>query len=154
MSEAGYPTSDVLSVERRDHVAVVWLDRAEKRNAMAHAFWVDLPAIMDPGKLAELVCTGRDFDTETALEVGLVSHVYPDGAAVVKQAVALVDEIAANSPLAVQGAKAVISARDRAAMAEQLDYVALWNSAFFHSEDLTEAVQAFMEKRPPKYEGN
>lgn len=281
MSETGYPTSDVLSVERRGHVAIVWLDRAAKRNAMAHAFWVDLPVIMealsvdtgvravviaargdaftvgidliafgadlvsgavsgdssnsaearrrfydmvkrmqrtfsaiaectkpvvaavhgyclgggidlitacdirlasadavfsiretrmamvadvgtlqrlpaiiDPGRLAELVYTGRDFDAQTALEIGLVSHLYPDNTAVVEQAVALADEIATNSPFAVQGAKAVINARDRAAVAEQLDYVALWNSAFFHSEDLAEAVQAFMEKRPPSYKGN
>ena len=47
MSTTSYPQSDVISVERQDHVAVVWLDRADKRNAMAPGFWTDFPAIMD-----------------------------------------------------------------------------------------------------------
>ena len=34
-----------------------------------------------------------------------------------------------------------------------LDYVALWNSAFLHSEDLTEAMTAFMQRRPPQFRG-
>jgi enoyl-CoA hydratase len=34
-----------------------------------------------------------------------------------------------------------------------LDYVALWNSAFLHSDDLTEAMSAFMQRRAPKYRG-
>ncbi|MBT8196956.1 MAG: enoyl-CoA hydratase/isomerase family protein, partial [Acidimicrobiia bacterium] len=41
------PESTVLSVERDGHVAVLWLDRAEKRNAMGTEMWVDLPVIMD-----------------------------------------------------------------------------------------------------------
>ena len=39
-------TSEVLSVERRDHVATLWLDSPERRNAMGPAFWQDLPRIM------------------------------------------------------------------------------------------------------------
>ena len=40
-------TSDVLSVEAEGHVATLWLDREEKRNAMGPAFWSDLPRAMD-----------------------------------------------------------------------------------------------------------
>jgi enoyl-CoA hydratase len=32
--------------------------------------------------------------------------------------------------------------------------VAIWNSGFLQSDDLVEAVSAFMEKRPPKFTGN
>ena len=35
--------SDVLSIERDGHVATLWLDRPEARNAMGPAFWDDLP---------------------------------------------------------------------------------------------------------------
>ena len=42
-----YPQSDVISVDIKDHVAVVWLDRPEQRNAMAPAFWTEFPDIMD-----------------------------------------------------------------------------------------------------------
>src|SRR5580658_7276714 len=37
---------EVLSIERDDHVATVWLDRPEARNAMGPAFWDDLTVAM------------------------------------------------------------------------------------------------------------
>jgi len=41
----------VLSVDRASHVATVWLDRPEKRNAMNMAFFRELPEVM--GRLGE-----------------------------------------------------------------------------------------------------
>ena len=35
-------TSDVLTVERDDHVATLWLDSAERRNAMGPAFFTGM----------------------------------------------------------------------------------------------------------------
>src|ERR1019366_10159913 len=40
------PDLEVLSIERDGHVATVWLDRPEARNAMGPAFWDDLTAAM------------------------------------------------------------------------------------------------------------
>src|SRR5664279_5542902 len=39
-------SSEVLSIEVDGHVATLWLDRPEKRNAMGPAFWDDLPVAM------------------------------------------------------------------------------------------------------------
>lgn len=112
-----------------------------------------LPAIIDPGRVAELVYTGRDWDAAEALQMGFVSAVYPDATTVVGAAIGLAEQIAANSPLAVQGAKAVLNAARRRQVEENLEYVALWNAAFLYSDDLAEAIKAFIEKRPPDFTG-
>jgi enoyl-CoA hydratase len=112
-----------------------------------------LPGIVGKGHLAELVYTGKDISAARAAEIGLVNQVYPDAETALKAARELAAEIAANSPLAVQGAKAVMRAGEGRPVSDGLDYVALWNSAFLGSNDLMEAMAAFMEKRPPKFTG-
>ena len=106
-----------------------------------------LPSIIGAGHVAELAFTGKDISAARAQQIGLVNEVLPDAGAVVKAAQEMAAEIASNSPLVVQGTKAVIRAADRAAIAEGLDYVAVWNSGFLQSDDLTEALTAFIEKR-------
>ena len=112
-----------------------------------------LPAIINAGHLAELAYTGKDISAERAKEIGLVNDLAPDVAGVHQAAQTLALEIAANSPLAVQGTKAVLTANEGRTVAEGLDYVATWNAGMLASDDLTEAVTAFMEKRPPKFTG-
>lgn len=113
-----------------------------------------LPQIVEPGRVAELVYTGRDFDADEALAIGLVSRVLPDAAATLAAALSIAGDIAANSPLAVQGAKRVLRNKGEMTIDQQLDYVALWNAAFLHSEDLGEAIASFLERRPPRYRGH
>ncbi|HEY5579457.1 MAG TPA: enoyl-CoA hydratase-related protein, partial [Acidimicrobiia bacterium] len=112
-----------------------------------------LPGLIAAGQVAELVYTGRDIGAQRALEIGLVNAVYPDRDALLKGARDLADEIVENSPLAVQGAKAVLRAGAGRNVRDALDYVALWNAAFLKSNDLDDAVQAFMEKRQPHFRG-
>jgi enoyl-CoA hydratase len=112
-----------------------------------------LPAIIGAGHLAELAFTGKDISAARAREIGLDNDVAPDPEGVLKAARELANEIAANSPIAVQGTKAVLAANDGRTVAEGLDYVATWNAGMLASDDLIEAVSAFMEKRPPKFTG-
>jgi len=112
-----------------------------------------LPRIIGAGHVAELAFTGGDVDAIRAERIGLVNSVYPDMPAVHAAAVDLAATIAANSPLAVQGAKAVLSANDGRSISEGLDYVATWNAGMLASDDLTEALAAFMEKRLPRFHG-
>ncbi|HXX90773.1 MAG TPA: crotonase/enoyl-CoA hydratase family protein [Acidimicrobiales bacterium] len=112
-----------------------------------------LPRIIGKGHLAELAYTGKDITAERAAQIGLVNDVLPDAASTHKAALALAAEIAANSPLAVQGTKAVLSACEDKSVADGLDYVATWNAGFLQSDDLVEAVTAFVEKRPPRFTG-
>ncbi len=112
-----------------------------------------LPGIVGRGHAAELVFTGKDIDAARAREIGLVNHVYAGREATHAGAHALAAEIAALSPLAVQGSKQVMAATRRSEVADGLRYVALWNSAFLFSDDLGEALASFMEKRLPQFKG-
>lgn len=112
-----------------------------------------LPRIVGAGHTAELALTGKDIGADRAREIGLVNDVFPDAEATLKAALEMAHEISANSPLAVQGTKHVLRAGDGKTIDEALDYVALWNAAFFQSNDLMEAMASFAQKRTPDFKG-
>ena len=112
-----------------------------------------LPRIIGSGHLAELAYTGKDITAERACAIGLVNQVSADHEAVLSAAAAMAAEIAANSPLAVQGTKAVLVAGAGQTVADGLEFVAAWNAGFLASDDLAEAMAAFMEKRPGNFTG-
>ncbi len=112
-----------------------------------------LPHIIGKGHLAELAFTGKDITAARAESIGLVNQVSADAETVLADARAMAAEIAANSPLAVQGAKAVLDAGEGRSVAEGLDYVATWNAWSLASDDLAEAMTAFIEKRPAVFTG-
>lgn len=112
-----------------------------------------LAGIIGDGHLRELALTGKDIDAARAERIGLVNDVYFDRDAALAAARELATEIAANSPLVVRGVKDVLG-HDREPRVEAgLRYVAAWNAAFLPSDDLTEAVTAFAERRPPRFTG-
>ncbi|KAL9257654.1 Delta(3,5)-Delta(2,4)-dienoyl-CoA isomerase, peroxisomal-like protein [Drosera capensis] len=59
--------------------------------------------------------------------------------------------IAAKSPLAVTGTKAVLLKSRELTPEQGLDYVTTWNSSMLLSDDLKEAVSAFRQKWKPKF---
>jgi len=112
-----------------------------------------LPNIVGQGIARELAFTGADIDAERALRIGLVNELYPDGTQLQAAADRLADDIAKNSPLTVRGVKRVLDFGLGRRVSDGLDYVAAWNSAFLASEDLGEALSAFLEKRPAAFRG-
>ena len=112
-----------------------------------------LPLIIGDGHLRELALTGKDIDAARAEKIGLVNDVFADADAVLAAAQATAAEIAANPPLVVHGIKDVLDHSRSARVDDSLRYVAAWNAAFLPSEDLTEAITAVFEKRPPEFRG-
>ena len=113
-----------------------------------------LPSIIGGGHVAELALTGKDIDAARAAEINLVNHVIDGGSDdVLAAAREMAAEIAANSPLAVEGTKRVLAANDGHTIAEGLDFVADFNTMYINSNDLIEAMTSFMEKRPGNYTG-
>jgi enoyl-CoA hydratase/carnithine racemase len=108
-----------------------------------------LPYIIGHGWFRELALTGRDFTAEEALTMGFITRLCEDRDALYEQAEKLALEIASCAPLAVQGAKdAILYSRDHGVYAG-LEYVAQKNAAILQSDDLTEALTAFREKKLP-----
>jgi len=112
-----------------------------------------LPYIIGYGRFMELALTGRDFSAAEALQMGLITHLCEDRQSLYEQARQIAEQIVRCPPMAVQGTKEVILySRDNGIRAG-LHYVAQKNSAVLPSEDVIEAVTAFMEKREPIFKG-
>jgi enoyl-CoA hydratase len=112
-----------------------------------------LPHIIGEGNTRELVMTGKDITADRALQMGLVNEVFADDAALFEGAMALATQIASNPPQVVQGVKRMMNARIAGSIQDGLRQVAVWNAAFLASEDLGEAMAAFVEKRAPVFSG-
>ena len=85
--------------------------------------------------------------------MGFVTHLCADKDALYAKAAELAHEIAANSPLAVEGTKEVLNYSREQGIAAGLEYVAQKNAVALYCEDLKEAMRAFAEKRPPVFIG-
>jgi len=111
-----------------------------------------LGALVGPGIAAEMAYTGRIYDAPWALEKGLVNRVVPaDG--LLAQAESLALEIAANPPLAVKATKALLNSHyPDLNLVIETEHRA--NDPVKGTSDQMEAIQAFLEKREPKFTGS
>jgi len=112
-----------------------------------------LPYIIGQGWFRELALTGRDFTAAEALQMGLLTRVCEDRDALYAEAKTLASQVAGCPPLTVQGVKDVILYSRDHGIDSGLKYVAQKNTAALPSEDVVEAVTAFMEKRKPHFTG-
>lgn len=111
-----------------------------------------LPRLVGLGKAKELVFTAETIDASEAHRIGLVERLIADddlGDAVA----ALATQLATQAPLAVRGAKRALNAAGLVPTAEGLRLEAEMQRPCLHSNDMVEAVTAFVERRPPSFTG-
>jgi enoyl-CoA hydratase len=112
-----------------------------------------LPRVVGPGHAREIAFRGHAIDAEKARRINLVNEVYPDKESLFTEAMKIAEDIAANPPLAVQGAKDVLLFTQDTALSRSLDYNAARSSMIMPSEDLFEAISAHLQKRKGKFKG-
>lgn len=110
-----------------------------------------LPKWISPGLVRELAYTARHLLADEAKECGLVNQVFPDQATMLNVVMEIARQIAAHSPLAVAGSKAMLNyARDHS-VADSLNYMATWQAGMFQATDLMESMHAKQAKRSTDY---
>ena len=114
-----------------------------------------LPRAIGRARAAELVLSGRFLSAPEAVEWGLASRCVPD-AELLDAGMAFCREVAAKSPLAVANAKQVMNRlwADNGSVDAGLRYEAERDAYYcLTSEDAPEGLEAFAEKRPPRFTG-
>ncbi len=98
----------------------------------------------------EILMTGRMYDSKTALDWGLVNHIYPKED-LLKEAEKLAGEIAKTSPIAVGAVKRIAKQGEGVNLMTQLDMEVNLQSQILRTEDFKEGVQAKLERREPNW---
>ncbi|XP_017870528.1 PREDICTED: delta(3,5)-Delta(2,4)-dienoyl-CoA isomerase, mitochondrial [Drosophila arizonae] len=106
-----------------------------------------LPKAIGSQSLARELCfTGRRFESAEAERCGLVSRVYPDKESLLAGAIALAEEIASKSPIAVQTTKESMVYSLEHTNQEGLDHIRIINKLNLQSEDFAQSVAAQLTK--------
>lgn len=104
-----------------------------------------LPRVIGLSKAMELILTGRMIKADEALSIGLVDKVVPPEA-LMDEALALANVIAANAPVAVRNSKAAIRRFTGASLRADLEKEAELFGACFATHDQKMAMEAFVTK--------
>lgn len=112
-----------------------------------------LPHLIGEGWAREMALTGDEISAERARDIGLLTHLFDDGEALLDAAREMAGRIAANPPLVSAGIKQVMNARIAGGVSHGNREAATLNGMFMQSEDFAEAMRAFMEKREPEFKG-
>ncbi|MEZ4333102.1 MAG: enoyl-CoA hydratase-related protein [Myxococcota bacterium] len=111
-----------------------------------------LPRLVGLQRAKELAFFGDWISAETAREYGLVSAIFDAdriGAAVDEKLAALAE----RPPIALAQIKQSLHRATTVSMTEALEIEAVAQAACASTEDMAEGVRAFLEKRPPRFEG-
>jgi len=111
-----------------------------------------LPRLVGLGAAMRMILTGASIDAAEALRLGLVEQIVAPEA-LTDMAMQTAGQIASKSPIAVAAAKEATRAAMSTPLSEGLRTERGLYLLTFASEDKTEGISAFLEKRPARFKG-
>lgn len=110
-----------------------------------------LPRVVGVSKASEMAFTGEAIGAAEALACGLVSRVVPADQ-LMAAARTLAGKIAANPGGVLRMTKRLLREGERSSLESLLELSAAYQALAHTTEDHFEAVRAFVEKRPPRFQ--
>jgi 2-(1,2-epoxy-1,2-dihydrophenyl)acetyl-CoA isomerase len=109
-----------------------------------------LPQLVGPAKAAEMFYTGDMIDAKTALDLGIVNRVVP-AAQLEGETAKLAQKIADSPSVSIRAMKNALFGSHKLELEKALDEEVEQQLKCFRSPDCREGINAFLEKRPPKF---
>ena len=113
---------------------------------------LSLSQIAGPANARDILMSARIFDADEALQMRLINWLV-EPAELESNVRAYATRMATNAPLTMAAAKATIREGLKDAAERDLNKIGAMISQCFDSEDYKEGVRAFLEKRPPRFQG-
>lgn len=111
-----------------------------------------LPRLVGFGRALDLMLSAEPVLAEEALRIGLVSRVF-DAATFAPEVAQLTRSLAQAATLALALTKQAVERAAQPSLEEFLEFEARLQERAGRSHDYAEGVRAFLDKRPPRFEG-
>ncbi|MBT4518913.1 MAG: enoyl-CoA hydratase/isomerase family protein [Halieaceae bacterium] len=111
-----------------------------------------LPRVTSVSNALMMVETGKIFEAEQCLEMGLIDELVPEGQAL-EAALEYAQLLAAGPSVAVDLARRFIHKSLNSTLDEMLDYEAVAGTITLQTHDAAEGTSSFLEKRDPVFKG-
>jgi enoyl-CoA hydratase len=119
-------------------------------NCLSMANYVRLAALLGPARVKDIIFTARLIEAEEARKIGLLGEVLPDYQTLQSRAKELAQTVASQAPLTLQVTKEALR-RIKEKMSPPDDREMILKC--YMSHDFREGMDAFLNKRPPKWTG-
>ncbi len=108
--------------------------------------------LVGPAHAKDILFSARTVEAAEALAMGFLNRVLP-ASELPAHTYDYLKKVAANAPLSVRGAKVIIEAILEDGGVRQRERIRQLSLEAYESQDYKEGTQAFLEKRPPRFEG-
>jgi len=120
-------------------------------NCLSMANYVRLVALLGPARVKDIIFTSRLIEAEEACKIGLLGEVLPDYESLQRRANELAQTVASQAPLTLRATKEALRRIKERMNPEEEDRDLILMC--YMSSDFREGMDAFLNKRPPKWTG-